>query len=98
MAIFKPPAPEGNDGQAQAQEPKAQNANADNGPIDEKTRFEVFMSSNPAMKRFSQVREVCGDIVNHPKIQVLIVALISINALSEYPSANAEVEPANERN
>ncbi|EJK61753.1 hypothetical protein THAOC_17701 [Thalassiosira oceanica] len=83
MAIFKPPAPEGNDGQAQAQEPKAQNANADNGPIDESktSRFKVFVSSNPAMKRFSQVREVCGDIVNHPKIQVLIVALISINAL-----------------
>ena len=90
MAIFKPPVPAGNDGQAQApeqQEQEAQNANADNGPIDEKTRFQTFVSSNPAMKRINSIREVCGDIVNHPKVQVLIVVLIVINALSECQSA-----------
>ena len=89
MAIFKPSAPEGNDGQAQAQEPAAQSGNADNGPIEEKTTFNGFSSSNPAMKQINRVREVCGDIVNHPKVQVLIVVLIVINALSECQSANA---------
>lgn len=88
MAIYRPPAPTEEIGQSSTDHVDNPQDLSSSTRSERRRSFEAMQQSvklsvaeNPYFRAFNQFRVICGDIVNHPKVQLVIIALIVINAV-----------------
>ena len=99
MGIYRPPDEDGQGGNEDRPQDKQ-------GDLAESRRRSIstavieFVNENPAARFLNTSRKLCGKIVNHPKVQYLIIALIIVNAVMmgvatfDFVTENTEVDHA----
>lgn len=104
MAIYRPP--DDSSDRRQRSEADDESAKPRSQPQDEeRTKHGLesvfhFLNENPHIREFNKVRNLCGDLVNHPRVQLFILLLIVVNALMmgvatfDFVTENPEVEGA----
>ncbi|KAL7547091.1 hypothetical protein ACHAWF_010407 [Thalassiosira exigua] len=86
MGIYRPPVEDG----PQSSEPGVRDgpqyksnvrASHRDSMVSVQEDFQSFVNENQQLQALNKLRLLCGDIVNHPKVQILIIVLIVINAI-----------------